>query len=228
MTAVRHDDALTAALCEIGAKTNEILESAPLLDTIDDRDLADAAVTVDALHAQKEHARYLVEQRGAHCLLSVKNNQHTLARQLRNLPWSKTPVLHRSRGRGHGREEKREVQVVTVDRLLVPHARQVVRIRRRRRRLGAKKWSTETVYAVTEIAAWARGRRIIENTVHWTMDVTFAKDASQVRRHHTPAAMSSLRDRTRATLHRAGWANIAGGRRAHTQFETILTFHGIP
>ncbi|MFE2519046.1 ISAs1 family transposase [Streptomyces mirabilis] len=198
----------------------------------------DAVVTVDATHAQKKHARYLVEQGGAHYLLSVKNNQPTLARQLRNLPWSKTPVLHRSHGRGHGREEKREVQVVTVDRLLVPHARQVVRIRRKRRRLGAKKWSTETVYAVTdlaahqaaatEIAAWARGHWIIENTVHWTMDVTFAKDASQVRRHRTPAVMSSLRDLTRATLHRAGWANIASGRRAHTQFETVLTFHGIP
>ncbi len=75
MTAVCHDDALTAGLREIGAKTNKIPEFAPLLDTVDDADLADAVVTVDALHAQKDHAHYLVEDRRAHYLLSVKNNQ---------------------------------------------------------------------------------------------------------------------------------------------------------
>lgn len=36
-------------------------------------------VTLDALHAQREHARYLVEERGAHYLLSVKGNQKNLA-----------------------------------------------------------------------------------------------------------------------------------------------------
>lgn len=105
LTTVRHDDALTAALREIGAKTNEIPEFTPLLDMVDDADLADAVVTVDALHAQTGHARYLVEDRRAHYLLSVKDNQHTLARQLTGLPWSQVPVLDRSRDRGHGREE---------------------------------------------------------------------------------------------------------------------------
>lgn len=79
-----------------------------------------------------------------------------------------------------------------------------------------------------EIAAWARGHWTIENTVHWTKDVTFAEDASRVRRHRTPAVMSALRDLARGALHRAGWANIASGRRAHTQPEAILTLHGIP
>jgi hypothetical protein len=65
LSAVRHDDALTAVLREIGAKTNEIPEFAPLLDQIADTDLTDAVVTVDALHAQTAHARYLVEQRQA-------------------------------------------------------------------------------------------------------------------------------------------------------------------
>uniref|UniRef100_A0AAU1UMC6 Transposase n=1 Tax=Streptomyces sp. NBC_00119 TaxID=2975659 RepID=A0AAU1UMC6_9ACTN len=97
---------------------------------------------------------------------------------------------------------------------------------------------TETVYAVSdlathqaspaEIAAWARGHWIIENTVHWTKDVTFAEDASQIRRHRTPAVMSALRDLARATLHRSGWANIASGRRAHTHAAATLTLHGIP
>jgi predicted transposase YbfD/YdcC len=238
MSAVRHDDTLTAALRTIGAKTNEIPEFAPLLDAVDDQDLADAVVTVDALHAQRTHATYLVEQRKAHYVLSVKSNQPKLARQLSRLPWKQAPVMDRSRDRGHGREEIRELQVVTVDGLLFPHARQVIRIRRKRRRIGTRKWSAKTVYAVTdleaheaspaELAAWSRGHWIIENKIHWIKDVTFAEDASRVRRHHTPAVMSSLRDLVRATLHRAGWASIASGRRAHTRQEDVLTLHGIP
>ncbi|MCX5323839.1 ISAs1 family transposase [Streptomyces sp. NBC_00120] len=238
LSAVRHHDALTAALREIGAKTNEIPEFAPLLDTPDDQDLTGSVVTVDALHAQPSHARYLVEGRQAHYLLSVKNNQPTLARQLTKLPWKQVPVLDQSRDRGHGREEVREAKVVSVDGLLFPQARQVVRIHRKRRRIGTSKWQTETVYAVSdlathqaspaEIAAWARGHWIIENTVHWTKDVTFAEDASQIRRHRTPAVMSALRDLARATLHRSGWANIASGRRAHTHAAATLTLHGIP
>ncbi|MFE2710121.1 ISAs1 family transposase [Streptomyces mirabilis] len=238
LSAVRHDDALTAALREIGAKTNEIPEFAPLLDQIDDTDLTDTVITVDALHAQTAHARYLVEQRAAHYLLSVKHNQPTLARQLAKLPWLDIPVQDRSRDRGHGREEVREVKVASVDDLLFPHAKQVVRIHRKRRRLGMKKWRTETLYAVTdlaahqaepaEIAAWARGHWMIESTVHWSKDVVFGEDLSQVRRHHTPAVMSVFRDLARAGLHRAGWTNIASGRRAHTRPEAVLTLHGIP
>ncbi|MFH8775798.1 transposase [Streptomyces sp. NPDC017958] len=167
----------------------------------------------------------------------MKNNQPTLAGQLRTLPWKQIPVVDRSRTRGHGREEVREVKVVTVDGLLFPHARQVVRIHRKRRRTGARKWQTETVYAVTdltahqadaaEITAWARGRWTIENTVHWTKDVTFAEGAGQVRRHCTPSVMTALRDLARATLHRAGWTNIASARPAHSHPEAVLALHGI-
>ncbi|MEU5943926.1 ISAs1 family transposase, partial [Micromonospora sp. NPDC047548] len=219
LSAVRHTDAVTVAARQIDAKTNEIPEFAPLLDQITDTDLAGAVITADALHAQRAHAVYLVEQRHAHYLLTVKDNQPTLAAALRALPWKQVPVLHRQRGRGHGREEIREVQVVTVDDLLFPHARQVVRIRRRRRHLGTKKWTTEVVYAITdlpthqarpeEIAAWARQHWTIENSVHWIRDVTFGEDASHTRTHHTPAVMAALRDIIRSTFRLTGWANTA-------------------
>lgn len=236
LSAVRHHDAVCAAIREIGAKTNEIPEFAPLLDQMHDTDLTGAIVTMDALHAQRGHATYLVG-RGAHYLVTVKNNQRAAADQLRGLPWGKIPVLHRSSDRGHGRQEVRELQVATVTGLLFPHARQVLRIRRKRRRLGAGRWRTQTVYAVTdvpahqadpaELAGWARGQWIIENQVHWIRDVTFDEDRHQARTGSIPAVLAVVRDIVRATLRLRGWANTAAGRRAHTT-KTALTLHGIP
>jgi predicted transposase YbfD/YdcC len=237
LSAVRHGDGVSIAAREIAAKTNEIPEFAPLLNQIHDADLEDAVVSADAMHAQRIHANYLVNERGAHYLLTVKNNQPNLARQLQALPWKQVPVLHRQTGRGHGRQEQRLVQAVTVKDLLFPHARQVLRIQRRRRKLGAKRWSTETVYAITdltaeqatieELATWARGHWTVENTVHWVRDMTFGEDASQVRTRNTPAALASIRDLIRGALHLAGHANIASGRRAHTNPDQALTLYQI-
>ena len=59
---------------------------------------------VDALHTQRRHATYLVG-RGAHYLLTVKGNHPTLHRQLRGLPWKKTPVAD------HGTQRTRQSRV---------------------------------------------------------------------------------------------------------------------
>ncbi|WP_037599555.1 ISAs1 family transposase [Streptacidiphilus rugosus] len=207
------------------------------MEQIPDEELEDAVVTLDALHAQREHARYLVEERGAHYLLSVKGNQKNLARQLKSLPWKQIPVLHRTSEHGHGREEIRELQVASANGPLFPHARQVVRIRRRRRLLGAKKWSEEVVYAVTdlpaeqaspeELATWARGHWTIENSVHRVRDVIFGEDARTIRTRNTPAVMAVLGDIVRGTLRTLGWVDAASARRAHTNPIAVLRLHGI-
>ncbi|MEV0489480.1 ISAs1 family transposase [Streptomyces atratus] len=236
-SAVRHQDALTIAAREVGAKTNEIPEFQPLMEQISDEELEAALVTLDALHAQREHARYLVEERGAHYLLSVKGNQKNLARQLKSLPWKQIPVLHRTSEHGHGREEIREVQVASVNGLLFPHARQVVRIRRRRRSLAGKKSTKEIVYALTDlpadqasaskIASWARDHWKIENCVHRIRDVVFGEDARTIRTRNAPAVMASLGDIVRGTLRALGRVNTASARRAHTDPATVLQLHGI-
>ena len=86
------------------AKTNEIPMFTKLLDRIE---LAGAVVTADAMHAQRDHATYLVGQRRAHYLLTVKRNQPSLHAQLAALPWRDIPLAHDSRDRGHGRAERR-------------------------------------------------------------------------------------------------------------------------
>jgi len=60
-----------------------------LLDNIE---LFGVLVTADALHCQKDHAKYLVEQHGAHYLPTVKGNQPTLRKQLAGLPWAEVPI----------------------------------------------------------------------------------------------------------------------------------------
>jgi hypothetical protein len=177
------------------------------------------------------------DKRGAHYLLTIKNNQRGQARQLHALPWKEIPVIHRDDNRGHGRHEQRLVQVVTVNGLLFPHAAQVLRIQRRRRLYGAKKWSGETVYAITdlpaeqanaaEIASWARGHWTVENTVHWVRDVVFGEDKSQVRTHNTPSVLAAVRDLIRSALKLAGYVNTAAGRRAHTDRPSVLTLYHI-
>ncbi len=47
---------------EVGHKTNEITQFRPLLDGLD---LRGTVITLDALHAQRDTARYLVEDKGA-------------------------------------------------------------------------------------------------------------------------------------------------------------------
>jgi predicted transposase YbfD/YdcC len=118
----------------------------PMFATLLDHvSVAGAVVTADAMHAQ-----------------------------LAKLPWRQVPVAHSARERGHGRAERRTVKVTAVAAgLAFPHAAQALRIIRRRRPLNSKKWSAETIYAITsltaiqarpaELAAIIRGHWLIEN-----------------------------------------------------------------
>jgi len=47
--------------------------------------IAGAVVTADALHTQTETARYLVEDKQADCVLTVKENQPTLRQDIQDL-----------------------------------------------------------------------------------------------------------------------------------------------
>lgn len=221
--AIDHTHGVVLAQREVGAKTNEISQFAPLLDPVD---LAGAVVTADALHAQRAHADYLVLERDAHYLLTVKGNQPGLYTQLKALPWAEVPVLHTRTDRAHGRIETRSVKVVTVAAGIVfPHARQAIQITRRTRRLDRATWTTELAYAVTDLAAeqvrpadlagWVRGHWCVENRLHWVRDVTYDEDRSQVRTGTGPRAMSSLRNLALSMLRLRGATNIAQALRHH-------------
>ncbi|MBO3675729.1 hypothetical protein [Streptomyces sp. NEAU-YJ-81] len=60
-------------------------------------DLTGIVVTADALHTQREHVRFLTQDKLAHYLLVVKNNQPSLFTVPRSLPWSRVTARHAAR-----------------------------------------------------------------------------------------------------------------------------------
>jgi predicted transposase YbfD/YdcC len=221
---------------EIAAKTNEITAFAPLLA---EQDLSGVLVSADALHTQRAHARFLVEDKNADYLLVVKDNQPGLFAQLNALPWAEVPVAHVEHDRGHGRVERRTIQVLPApDTIKFPHAAQAFLAERYVADLHGNPISAVAVLGLTsrpadradptQIAAALREHWSIENGLHYVRDVTFAEDASRIRTRSGPRIMTSLRNLAIAVLRRAGYTNIAEGLRwASYNFTNPLTLLGL-
>lgn len=198
---------------DVDGKTNEISRFQPLLGSLD---LTAVVVTADALHTQRGHARWLVEDKKAAYVFTVKKNQPRLYRQLKALPWAKIPIQDETRTRGHGRYDIRRLQAVTCSGPLAldfPHAIQALRIRRRRLNLSTGRWSTVIVYAITnrtaaeagpaDVADWLRGHWAIE-TLHHIRDTTYAEDVSRLRTGNAPRVMATLRNTAISLLRLTG------------------------
>ena len=124
----------------------------PLLEGIN---ILGKTVTADALLTQRKLARYLVEERGAHYLFTVKDNQPTLLADIR--------LLFEARGEPdfcepltleHGRLESRAIWTTTAlnDYLNFPFVGQAFAIERTSIEKKTGKVSIETVYGLTDHA----------------------------------------------------------------------------
>jgi predicted transposase YbfD/YdcC len=173
LAALDQAERIVLAQIDVDGKTNEISRFVPLLDGLD---LAGAIITADALHTQREHARWLAEEKKAGYVFVVKRNQPRLYRQVKALPWAKIPALDETRDRGHGRYDIRELQAVTCLGPLAldfPYAVQALRIRRRRYHAATDRWSTVTVYAITNLTAAQAGPDELTDWLrgHWAIEV---------------------------------------------------------
>ena len=187
----------------VSDKSNEIPALPELLAPLD---LDGAVVTADAMHTQTGTAQWIIS-RGAHYLLTVKDNQPGLKRELEKLPWKDVPAVS-SVDTGHGRRVRRTVQAVEAPaRVDFPGAAQVIRIRRTRtvnKRGGGRRRTTEVVHLICSlpmdqaqpeaVASWARGHWAIENRLHWVRDVVFDEDRHQLRTANGPQIMAALRN----------------------------------
>ena len=82
LSAFLHQQGITVAQREIDEKTNEIPELKNLLSPLD---VKGQVITADSLHTQRETARFLVEEKGADYVFTVKDNQKSLHEDLRAL-----------------------------------------------------------------------------------------------------------------------------------------------
>lgn len=93
LAALAHPSGAVLAQCKVAETSNEISAVKPLLDALP---LAGRVVTADALHTQTETARYLIEDKNAHYLFSVKDNQPSLKQDIEALRLNAVPpsALH--------------------------------------------------------------------------------------------------------------------------------------
>lgn len=176
-------------------KSNEIAAIPQLLEILD---LADAVVTIDAAGCQKTIAAQIVEGK-ADYVLALKGNHGKLfddvrlmlAPGLRDDVATRTVSRHVEVEQGHGRLESRTYFQTTAPDWL--HGRSdwkglktigaVVRVCEEN---GVE--TTDTRYYVSSLrrhgqrfAQAVRGHWGIENSLHWSLDVTYREDDSRVR-----------------------------------------------
>ena len=219
-SAMVHGAGIVIGQVEVDEKSNEIKAFRPLLEHLD---IAGSLVTADAMHTQREHARFVVEEKQADYLFQVKDNQPGLLAAIHAIPAKNFSPEHQSHGKGHGRREHRYVRVAKApEGLDFPYAAQVVVVYRERASLDDVLISTETSYYVTSIGpkkagAERLGRHVrehwgIENKVHWTRDWVYDED-----RHRaggtTARALASLRNLAISVLQLAGATSIIAGTR---------------
>lgn len=191
-------------------KSNEITAVPELLKTLF---IKGCVVTVDALNCQKEIAQTIIE-RGADYVFALKGNHPQLHREVMEwFAWAKArqfrDIEHtfcQTVSKGHGRREIRQCYALAdpsafealayYDGWAGLHSIAVVY---RERRLPDRP-QTETAYFLSSLPADAerilaatRAHWAVENTFHWTLDVTFAEDASRVRLANAPENFAILR-----------------------------------
>ena len=201
---------LTLGQVRTEEKSNEITAIPQLLRQLE---LQGCIVTIDAMGCQREIAQQIVDG-GADYVLAVKENQGQLYEGIRDLfegaaalgfdgvPYDYAHTVNK----GHGRVERRECWVVTAADCLDyldpqgqwPQLKAAIKVVGHRETVEGS--ASQPRYYISSLAAPAgqlqdavRGHWSIENSLHWTLDVTFREDQCRVRKDHGPQNLATLR-----------------------------------
>ncbi len=188
---------------------------------LDEIEIAGKVITADALLTQKAIAEYLVNERGADFVFTVKENQPTLKRTIAALALRTRRCDYETIDKGHGRLTTRRIWCDDALNASVnfPHVQQVFCIEREVTYLKKGLTTVEAVYGVTsqapekagpeKILAQNRKHWSVENKQHYVLDVTFDEDRSQIRSLNGPMVMTCLRRYAISLLRMKGITNIA-------------------
>jgi predicted transposase YbfD/YdcC len=181
-------------------------------------------VTLDAIHTQVDTARYIVEEKQAHYLLTVKDNQRTLKEDIARLNLQAAAPHFVTQEKGHGRIETRRIWTSTVlkDYLTFPYAAQVACVQREILHLSQHKTTLETVYLISsqspteasaeQLLGFNRGHWGIE-ALHHVRDRAYDEDHCRARKGHAPRALACLRNFAISVLRLLKIQNIAAALR---------------
>lgn len=238
VAAVTHERAVILGQRQVPDKRGE---NAVIGDLLGPLDVAGMLLTLDALHTTKKTARLIIGPLSAHYMLFLKGNQPLALRAAQAL-LSGTDVefadrMHVADDQGHGRTEHRTLRVADCDDRLFPGARQVFRLRRDTGGLDGVRTRKEIVHGIVSVPAaqagpehlnvYARGHWFVENCLHWTRDVTFHEDDSQLRTGNAPRNMAAMRNLALNTFRLAGRANMAYARRDMQDRANTFAAYGI-
>jgi predicted transposase YbfD/YdcC len=202
---------LGVMLCQerVEDKSNEIDAIPAVLDALA---LKGCLVSIDAMGCQREIAR-AIRERGGDYVLAVKGNQEKLfnaltgffgATERERIERLMPDCYVRTIEKDHGRIEERRYWLTRdilkrVDTHAWPDCQQIGMVEATRH-TGQGEPSVQRRYFITssqcEVTDFARAVREhwrIENSLHWSLDVTFLEDACQVRKDHAAHNYATLR-----------------------------------
>ena len=202
---------LTLGQVSTEEKSNEITAIPRLLELLE---LQGCIVTIDAMGCQKEIAQKVLD-RGADYVLAVKQNQGHLYEDLKDLfeeaeatgfegvRYDYATTLNKN----HGRRERRECWVISAPDCLDylstgkewPGLRSVVKVVGRREAetgitVQPRYFISSLNVSAERLLATVRAHWSIENSLHWSLDVTFREDQCRVRKDHGPQNLATLRN----------------------------------
>lgn len=193
---------------KVDEKSNEITAIPRLLKVLA---VQGCIVTIDAMGAQTEIAKQIIESGGDY-VLSLKGNQGELHQDVEQLfTWTRQiefkdipHEFYESVNGGHGRIEIRRHWLLDgVEHLLNSERwlglKRVGLVESERRLLGEPPTIEQRYYLVSldggveRFAQAVRSHWGIENQVHWVLDVAFNEDASRIRKDYAPENLCLIR-----------------------------------
>lgn len=202
------ENQLVLGQVKVADKSNEITAIPKLLNILD---VSGCIVTIDAMGAQTEIAKQIIDQ-GADYVLSLKGNQGNLHKDVAQLfDWARKTDFkdieheaYQTIDKGHGRIEIRRYWLLDKVEHLEDAQRwkglkRVGMIESERRIEGQPTTRERRYYLVSldggveRFAYASRGHWGIENKLHWSLDVVFHEDDSRIRKGHAPENMTIMR-----------------------------------
>jgi len=186
---------------KVDEKTNEITAIPDLLEMLL---IKGAIITIDAMGCQKSIAKKIVEKQ-AHYIFGLKGNQKNLLEDITTYfeDQSNHFDYHEEFDKGHGRIESRKCWVTSNIHWLDSkndwaNLQSIIKIESVREFQG--KETKEERYYITDLEPNAnnilraiRSHWSIENSLHWTLDMTFREDESRIRKKNAPENMAVIR-----------------------------------